>query len=92
MPAAPDEKTPRTNHFNRLYYSISVVKEVRVNGKRHKKRVYRITLLDEKPFSGSEGLCADEPPRPLTERSRDLRAKAKDVYGFHFRQRPAMQQ
>ena len=89
MPAAPDEKTPRTDHFNRLYYTISVVKKVRINRERHEKRVYRIALLDEEPLSGGEGLRADEPARPLAERSRNLRAKAKDVDSLHVRQRPA---
>ena len=92
MPAAPDEKTPRTDHFNRLYYTISAIEEVRVNRKRHEKRVYRIALFDEEPFPGGEGFRADEPPRPLAKRSRNLRTKAKDVYGFHFRQRPAVRQ
>ena len=88
-PAAPYEKTPRTNHFNRLYYTISVVKEVRVDRKRHEKRVYCIALLNEEPLSGGEGLRADEPARPLAKRSRDLRAKAKDIDSLHVRQRPA---
>ena len=91
MPAAPDEKTPRPDHFNSFYYAIFAVEEVRIDWKRHEKGVYRVALFDEEPFSGGEGLRADEPARPLAERSRDLRTEAKDIDSFHVRQRPTTQ-
>ena len=92
MPAPPDKKTPRTNHFNRLYYTISAIEEVRVDRERHEKRVYRIAPFDEESFAGGEGLRADESARPLAERSRNLRAKAEDIDSLHVRQRPAVRQ
>lgn len=72
LEAAPHEKAPRADIFNRLYYITVLIEKYGVDGKTHKKRMNRVALQYEHTFVMRQILRADKASHALEKLSRHL--------------------